>query len=244
MLIRGSLTASLLSLAIASPALAQDHAPDFARPGFYLGAFVGLQNAPDLGGEIDDELGPTLTSGNVSAGSSTKVDPSLGIGARAGYRLNPYLAGELRYQLESGFDTVAKVTLVQTDFDPNKPGVSRMKTVNENLGVDAWTLTADARAFLPLGRVHPFATVGVGLMSAEYDESTYAAFPTPIQFRTVITGNIGKDEVAFAARFGGGIELYLSEHVLVGIEASYVLPTGPLDFMKFISGDIGVQYRF
>lgn len=237
----GLLIASILSLAVASPAPAEEHAPDYVRPGPYVGLFAGLQIAQSLDDEIDKQLPPLFSGPNLTPSSKTRADPSLSIGLRAGYRLNPYLAGELSYQLESGFPAIATVTVRDADPDPTQVGEPAVTTDSaERLHVKVWTLTANVRAFLPIGRVHPFLSVGAGALSGQYSKTANVAF----QNGKTLTGRIKGDDVVFASRFGGGVEFYLSDHVLVGLEASYVLPTGNLDFLDFVSGDLGLQYRF
>ena len=44
---------------------------------------------------------------------------------------------------------------------------------------------------------------------------------------------------------GGGIEFYATENVTVGIDVSYILPTGDLDGIEFYSiGLLQLGYRF
>jgi hypothetical protein len=45
-------------------------------------------------------------------------------------------------------------------------------------------------------------------------------------------------------RFGGGIDLYATENVVVRGEANYVLPTGSLHDLKYLSIGMGVHWRF
>ena len=48
----------------------------------------------------------------------------------------------------------------------------------------------------------------------------------------------------FAARFGGGVDLYLNRNFVVALDTSYVLPTGDLDGLDHVSFSLGLQYRF
>lgn len=89
----GLLIASLLWLAVASPAPAQKHAPDHGRSGPYVGLSAGIQRPESLDGEIDRQMPSVFTGPTLIASSNTRADPSLSMGARAGYRLDPYLAG-------------------------------------------------------------------------------------------------------------------------------------------------------
>ena len=48
----------------------------------------------------------------------------------------------------------------------------------------------------------------------------------------------------FAARFGGGIDFYVTEKIGVSLDGSYVLPTGDLKDFDYFSIAWGFQYRF
>ena len=47
-----------------------------------------------------------------------------------------------------------------------------------------------------------------------------------------------------AARFGGGIDIYATENFAVSLNISYVLPTGDLKDLDYVSIAWGFQYRF
>jgi hypothetical protein len=56
--------------------------------------------------------------------------------------------------------------------------------------------------------------------------------------------NDGGDETAFAARFGGGVDVHMTRNLGVSVGATYVLPTGKLDKLDYVGGQIGIFYRF
>ena len=94
----------------------------------------------------------------------------------------------------------------------------------------AFAFTGNAKLF-PLAevsdRVEPFLYAGIGVGWFEID----GPFGTA-------------DESDFIARFGGGIDLYLTESVAFQVSSSYVLTTGDLEDLDWISLVAGVQYRF
>jgi hypothetical protein len=55
---------------------------------------------------------------------------------------------------------------------------------------------------------------------------------------------VSDDDTAFAARFGAGIDLHVTERFGVTIGGSYVLPTEDLDNLDYASGEVGFFYRF
>jgi opacity protein-like surface antigen len=50
--------------------------------------------------------------------------------------------------------------------------------------------------------------------------------------------------VEIALRFGGGLDFYLTENIVVSAEASYLMPTGKLNGLDYYSIGVGLQYRF
>ncbi len=95
--------------------------------------------------------------------------------------------------------------------------------------VETWILTGNAKVHFLTGLIQPFGLVGVGVMHAD--------------LRGGGLGSITDDE-DFAARFGGGVDLYASEHIVIAVEASYVRPTGDVDDLDYVSIGWGLHYRF
>ena len=93
-----------------------------------------------------------------------------------------------------------------------------------------WALGVNGRAYALTGRFQPYGLVGLGLASATLTDSLNA---TPAFSQT-----------AFAARFGGGLDIYATEHIVFALDLSYVLATGALEGLDFVSFGWGLQYRF
>ena len=125
-----------------------------------------------------------------------------GVNARVGYRLLPNLAAEGMFEWVGGF------SLGPVDLD-------------------AWSLTANAKAFLTTGQIQPYLLVGIGVSQAELE-----AF------------GVSVDATDFVARLGGGVDFYLTESWVLDLEVAYILPTGDIDGTDYISIGAGVQYRF
>jgi len=96
--------------------------------------------------------------------------------------------------------------------------------------LEGWTLTADAKGYLATGFAQPFLLVGAGVMHAETSGRSAAAVPI--------------DGTDFAARFGAGLEVYITDHVVGLVDATYVLPTGSVADLDYISIGFGIAYRF
>jgi len=105
--------------------------------------------------------------------------------------------------------------------------------------IDAKTLLGftNLRLYPFGGRIQPFATGGAGFLWASLDcrDTSGAAMDC---------GGAGfaDEEFAFAGRFGGGLDVYLTRNILVSGELSYVMPTGDLGDMRFLT--FGAQLVF
>lgn len=96
--------------------------------------------------------------------------------------------------------------------------------------LETWAITANAKVFPLNGRLQPFALVGLGVLHGKLEDSV----------------GLGLDEsdADFAARFGGGVDAYVTENVVVWVRSTYVLPAGGVDDLDYVSFGGGLQFRF
>jgi opacity protein-like surface antigen len=168
-------------------ASAQDD--DFARPGWYLGAYgVYAFEAYRDTGILD-------------------FDDSFGANFRIGYRGNEWfsLEGELEW-----------IHNFESDF----------------LGkVDTRVLIGGVNAkIFPLhGRFQPYGLIGVNGM-----------------YFTMKDSPPGFDDNAtdWGFRFGAGLDIYATRHIVVGLEGSYVWGVGDVWERDYGSVGVGIAYRF
>ena len=91
------------------------------------------------------------------------------------------------------------------------------------------TFTGNLKAYLrgsfeaESGPVQPFVVVGIGFLRAELEAL-----------------GISVSDIDFAGRVGGGVDLYASPNVSLGVTASYVAT----DEFAYVSLVLGFQYRF
>jgi hypothetical protein len=96
--------------------------------------------------------------------------------------------------------------------------------------IDGWALTVDGKVYPLAGledrfhvearRIQPFATVGFGYLKLGGDWD-------------------------FAARLGGGLDVYVTRNIAINIDATWVVPTTDrLDDTDYLSVGWGVLYRF
>ncbi len=147
------------------------------------------------------------------------IDTGIGFDGWAGYRITPNFAAEIQLEYLDRFDFSADLgpPFGVVDFEGN-----------------FLAFTGNLKAYLMTGRVQPFAVVGIGVLRAELE---------------ALGGSIS--DTGFAARFGGGIDFYTTPprkagrtNLSIGATASYVLTTGDIDGLDYVSLVLGAQYRF
>ena len=56
--------------------------------------------------------------------------------------------------------------------------------------------------------------------------------------------DVSTSETGFAARFGGGVDIYFSEHFAAVLDLTYVLGTGDVDQLDYVSFGWGLMLQF
>lgn len=112
---------------------------------------------------------------------------------------------------------------------------------------DTWALSADLAVYPWTGRVQPFLLAGLGWLWADLEERPVLrtdAIPSSSDPKFVKLGlgiDSGDD---LMARFGAGVELYLTDYFFLYADGSYVLGTGEVDDLDYISVGWGLGCRF
>jgi opacity protein-like surface antigen len=193
-------------------AAAQEH----GRPGPYAGVEAATGTATRFRKEYE----------SASGADGGRVDTSVGVGGRVGYRLNARLAVEAQFEWLPGFDYVKNVS--------EAPGTSSQRATRSRdeklFDADLWLVTANAKLYgLTTGRFQPYLLGGVGYARSRADEDA---------------GPQGVADDAFAARMGIGFDAYLTRWLLVAVDVQYVRPTGDLDVFDYVHVGAGLQYRY
>jgi opacity protein-like surface antigen len=102
---------------------------------------------------------------------------------------------------------------------------SSIEFAGADVDFDTFVGTVNGKGFLLTGRFQPFAMIGIGGLGVDGE------------------GDSGGDS-GFAARFGGGIDIYITRNFYGAVDASYVLPTGDVDDFDLVSIGWGFGYRF
>lgn len=150
------------------------------------------------------------------------TDPSAGYGfdAWGGYRWFSWLATELQLEYLNGFNFRFNA--------PPEPGIG--------FEGEQVTFTGNVKVYPPMNwRIQPFALAGVGLGYTKFE-------------RTVADWK--ESDTGLAARFGGGVDFWVTENVALNANASYILQREQDDLLSsdnnldYISVVIGAQMRF
>jgi len=234
---------------VAPPVWAQDEIDVniYARERFYLGgsaSFLSPSFLSDVENTVRDFIHPA-EGGFQGADATQSLNWAYGFNARVGYRFHPHFAFELEYEWidANGFPVFVAVEKSgeRREFKPSTIEVRRPE----------WVVTANQKIFFTKGRTQPFVSLGMGVMhgSIEPGENPVSTDLAPPGEVKVIglgqqrTGSLTR--TAFTFRFGGGMDFYLSEHIVFETLVDYVYPMGTLEnVMDYVSISFGLQYHF
>lgn len=163
---------------------------------------------------------------------SADFETSLGFMVRGGYRINSIFAVEAEGNFIAGWDT--------QDEEP-PPG-----TEQSDFTLDGGTATVNALAYWPLGRLQPHILVGLGGMWAQLRTSNPVSQICSVDYYWYCQSVYLQLDHAgsFVMKFGGGLDYYLTRDWAVVLDASYVLPFGDLEDLRYVSFNWGIRFNF
>ncbi len=208
----------LILLLAASPVRAEGAADDenlFSRDRFFYLA-GGLAGGEYL--DVEDDLEAVFADVGLSV--SVKAEETVGIDLRAGYRIHRHIAAEVQFQWFSGNDI---------KFE----GVKALE-------LETWTITGNLKGYLLTermdalleGRVQPFLLAGVGLMHFDVKDKAGLGF------------GFSDDGEDLAARFGGGVDFYVTPSIGIYVDVAYLLTTGDVEGLDHVGFSLGALVRF
>jgi len=201
-------TAFLASAADA--ALAQDKiAADKATAtigNFYAGATAGMVVPEDVGFSANSSRGGTTTSGS----GKFQFDNGYSVSGLGGYKINPYVAGEVEMAYAS-FD-YSKVT---GNFTATSGGTSTTVSGSANLQGSVDSVIGLGRAVVtPLGNTQIRPLLGAGLGFASTSEKITKIGTTAV--------NSSTDHTDLALEGMAGLEADVSSHISLGARYRYL----------------------
>lgn len=110
------------------------------------------------------------------------------------------------------------------------PGFDLDRNVTGHVAdVNTQTFTVNGKVFALTDTFQPYFVGGIGFLHADTDPG--------------VAGLAG-DGTGFAGRAGVGADYYVRPNVVVSVEFSAVLPTGPVDDVRILPLVAAAQYRF
>jgi opacity protein-like surface antigen len=131
-------------------------------------------------------------------------DPSWGFSVRAGSRTNQHVAFGIEADYYNGFDS--------------------------NVGDLSGFSVFPVMHYYPfIGKIEPYATVGLGVYRLKGDNNTFGDDDTAIEI---------------AAKLGAGVDFYVTDQIGVFADAAYIIADRDLEDFQSIPITLGVKYRF
>jgi hypothetical protein len=124
-----------------------------------------------------------------------------------------------RFALETQFDWLSNIEL-----DSDLGGGGRAKS-----DITLYSLTANAKAYLLTGRLQPWVATGAGWGQSRFDPAG--------------AGTNERDD-AFVMRLGAGADLYANPEVALTVQTHYVLATGGMEDLDYLSIGAGLVLRY
>jgi len=163
-------------------------------------------------------------------GSYSKLEDELEDGLLAlGYVVNIDVDEAVGFNIYAGY-RVNPNFAAEVEFEMLPETDISASGVGTFVEIETWALTSNMKAFFLTGRVQPYALLGIGSMKATLKDSV----------------GLGVSETVsgFTLRFGGGLDVYITESVAAFAGVDYLLPTGDVEDLDYVSFGGGVQYRF
>ena len=215
-------------VARAEPSVDQD---PFDRPGFYTG-IGGSYQYNVFNSRIEDVIEDEVDDALPGANSSFDLDDSGGLNALLGYRVASWFALELQYEWVDEYDIKGSTEIP-------------VPASGDLYSIEGHTLTANTKWIIPFWRIQPYFLLGGGVAISKVDNGSLASV------LNALGGDIDDGTHAKpAARTGLGLDLYITQHIVINAQASAVLTTlkepdiGDIDDLNYMTFAAGLQYRF
>jgi opacity protein-like surface antigen len=221
----------------------EDEEEGYDRRGFYAGLSGSYvrENFSDstvvnlIDGELQEDLRnlrgtPTGADPGAYTFSLDNIDDDgFGVSGRVGYRCHPHVSAELQFDWMENWDgMIAENGMPMNDT-----------ARNFQFELETLVFTTNVKGHLLTGRYQPYVLLGLGFMRTEIKTRDISGGAIP-----GFAAEARERKVNVAGRFGGGLDFYLTENVVVTAEGSYLMPAGKLDGLDYYTFGLGLQYRF
>ncbi len=217
------LAAGPMILVLPSLAFADDD--PFDRSGAYI-QLSGVYQHNVFENRIEE-----LLDDAVPVPVSLSIEDSGGLSALVGYRLASFFAAELQYEWVDEYDISGSAGAFSGSF----------------YSITGQTLTANTKFIIPVWRIQPYLVIGVGFSSWEVDRGALGIVLEGLSPEIQIDNG---NQTAFAGRAGLGLDIYITEHIVLNAQGQVVLSTlkqpdlGDIDDLNYLGFSAGLQYRF
>lgn len=201
-----------------------------AAPGLIAIIFFLLLISPALSQEYDYGRSGAYVGVNIVGGFYTRFEDELEDQLSAiGYVVSVDMDDGVGFGVYGGY-RVHPHFAVEVEFEMLPDVDVGIDGLGDFFEIETWTLTANGKVFLLTGRTQPYLLAGLGVMEVDAED-------------TVGVG-VSVTDSDFALRFGAGLEFYVTESVVGSAGIDYVLPTGDVEYLDYVSIGVGIQYRF
>lgn len=198
-----------------------------------LGVGVSHAQDDDLG-----DLGTRRPARKAAADQEENSDPSrkgpsLGLGGT--YAIETFdTSGGLNLDNSGGFNA-----RIGYRFHPRIAGeveIERFQQFDAHVGgtdvgeINAWSLGANVKGFVLTGKIQPYGLFGLGYADWETTNSANTANPE-------------KTDDGLALRFGGGVDWYVTNKVVLTSDVTYLMGTGDASDYSTVALSFGIAYR-
>ncbi len=149
--------------------------------------------------------------------SGADVDNGFGGAVFAGYRVHSNVSIEVRGEYLEGFD-----------IEPPADAGASFRDAE----LDGFLITAGPKIYPFTGSLQPFVGLGIGVMRGE------------LEGRRVDGTRFGDRATDAVIRPAAGLDFFVSENLVLNVEAAYVSPGGNLENLDFASFSSGLTFRF
>ena len=192
-----------------------------------IAVLAGTARAGDEFNRPGPYLGIGPSGGLTNFSSAFKgFGNSYGFNFHGGYRFNDYVAIEGLYEY-------------MDDFGASRTSLNLQRKASASIQTNNFALAA--KFIFPtmgISQLQPFVSGGIGLLNAN------GSGKLTVRGTTVAEDRRTPSTTEFAGRVDGGVDYFLTRNVSTFFDVGYVIPTGQLSDMPYLSLGAGLKYNF
>lgn len=218
------ITAVLAVLAVTVPALAQTTAASTS----IINTEPSLKEKFYLGGGFQLDIPSFKTYDETIEGEDVDVndfDNTWGLQLKAGYFVNDYLAIEGLFQYHRNFE-----------WKSDEYSDPVLGTVSGKIEVSGFSLSVNAKGFLPLGQFRPYAVAGLGYARGKAKGT--GTYDPPVG--PTVSYSESETDSGPMGRIGIGCDVLFNDSFGLEGEVAYNIGMSDIDYVRFVALSAGV----